>query len=52
LSPDLSPGALGATAYAFHCAEESVPFIALWYGALVAICGVIGAVLGPRLLRW
>jgi len=48
----LVSGGAGATAYAFHCAEESVPFIALWYGALVAICGVIGAVLGPRLLRW
>jgi len=45
-------GALGATAYAFHCPDDSVPFIAIWYGTLVALCGAIGAMLGPRLLRW
>jgi hypothetical protein len=48
----LVAGALGATAYAFHCADDSVPFIAIWYGTLVAFCGLIGALLGPRLLRW
>ena len=48
----LVAGALGATAYAFHCPDDSVPFIAIWYGTLVAFCGVIGAILGPRLLRW
>jgi len=48
----LVAGALGATAYAFHCPDDSVPFIAIWYGTLVALCGAVGAVLGPRLLRW
>jgi hypothetical protein len=48
----LVAGALGATAYAFHCPDDSVPFIAIWYGTLVGLCGVIGAILGPRLLRW
>ena len=48
----LVAGALGATAYAFHCPDDSVPYIAIWYGTLVAFCGVIGAILGPRLLRW
>ena len=48
----LVAGALGATAYAFHCPDDSVPFIAVWYGTLVVLCGAIGAVLGPRLLRW
>ena len=48
----LVAGALGATAYAFHCPDDSVPFIAIWYGTLVALCGAIGAMLGPRLLRW
>ena len=48
----LVAGALGATAYAFHCPDDSVPFIAIWYGTLVALCGVIGAMFGPRLLRW
>jgi len=48
----LVAGALGATAYAFHCPDDSVPYIAIWYGTLVALCGMIGAILGPRLLRW
>lgn len=48
----LVAGALGATAYAFHCADDSLPFIAVWYGAMVALCSLIGALFGPRLLRW
>ena len=48
----LVAGALGATAYAFHCPDDSVPYIAIWYGTLVGFCGLIGAILGPRLLRW
>jgi len=26
----LVAGSLGATAYAFHCPDDSVPFIAIW----------------------
>ncbi len=48
----LVAGALGATAYAFHCPDDSVPFIAVWYGAMVALCSLTGALLGPKLLRW
>jgi len=48
----LVAGALGATAYAFHCPDDSIPFIAIWYGAMVAMCGLVGAMLGPKLLRW
>jgi len=48
----LVAGALGAVAYAFHCPDDSLPFIALWYGVMVALCAWIGAMLGPRLLRW
>ena len=48
----LVAGALGAVAYAFHCPDDSIPFIALWYGAMVALCAWIGAMLGPWLLRW
>jgi hypothetical protein len=44
--------AIGAAAYAFHCPDDSLPFIALWYGASIAFCAGIGAVLGPRVLRW
>jgi hypothetical protein len=48
----LVAGALGAVAYAFHCPDDSMPFIALWYGGMVALCALLGAMLGPRLLRW
>jgi hypothetical protein len=48
----LVAGSLGAVAYAFHCPDDSLPFIALWYGGMVALCALVGAMLGPRLLRW
>ena len=48
----LVAGALGAVAYAFHCPDDSIPFIALWYGGMVGLCALLGAMLGPRLLRW
>ena len=48
----LVAGALGATAYAFHCPGDSLPFIAVWYGLPIVFWTLLGAVLGPRLLRW
>ena len=48
----LVAGAVGAAAYAFHCPDDSLPFIALWYGASIAVCAAVGATLGPRVLRW
>lgn len=48
----LTAGGISAMAYAFHCTDDSVPFVALWYGGTVAVCTLAGAYLGPRLLRW
>jgi hypothetical protein len=48
----LVAGSLGATAYAFHCPGDTLPFVAIWYGAAIAFSALIGALLGPRLLRW
>ena len=48
----LVAGGLGAVAYAFHCPDDFLPFIALWYGGGIAFCALVGALLGPRLLRW
>lgn len=48
----LVAGALGAAAYAFQCPDDSVPFVALWYGGTIALCALVGSLLGPRLLRW
>jgi hypothetical protein len=45
-------GGIGAAAYAFNCTSDTIPFIAIWYGAAIAICALLGALLGPRLLRW
>jgi hypothetical protein len=48
----LVAGALGAAVFAFHHPGGSIPFIALWYGGPIVLCSLVGAILGPRLLRW
>lgn len=48
----LAAGGLGAWIYAFHCTETATAFLAIWYTAGVVAVGLIGAALGPRLLRW
>lgn len=48
----LSGGGISAFVYALHCTDDSVAFVALWYGLAIALCTAIGALLGPRLLRW
>lgn len=48
----LVAGGVSATAYALHCMDDLLPFIALWYGGTIISCTVAGAVLGPKLLRW
>jgi hypothetical protein len=48
----LIAGSVSATAYAFHCMDDSLPFVALWYGGTIVLCTAAGGVLGPRLLRW
>jgi len=48
----LMAGTVSATGYALHCVDDSLPFVALWYGGTIAICTLAGALVGPRLLRW
>ena len=48
----LFAGAAGAPAYALHCPELEAPFLAVWYVLGMLIPTAVGAVLGPRLLRW
>lgn len=48
----LASGGVSAMGYAIHCMDDTVPFIALWYGGTIALCTLAGALLGPRLLRW
>ena len=48
----LVAGCVSAIGYAVHCADDSVPFFALWYGGTIALCTFAGWKLGPKLLRW
>lgn len=48
----LIAGGVSAMAYAFHCTDDSLPFVAVWYGGTIVLCTLAGAALGPRLLRW
>jgi hypothetical protein len=48
----LAAGAVGAGAYVLHCQEDSMSFVATWYALAMLIPAVVGALLGPRLLRW
>jgi len=48
----LIAGGVSATAYALHCTDDSLPFVAVWYGGTIVLCTLAGAILGPRLLRW
>jgi len=43
---------VSAMGYALHCTDDSLPFIAVWYGGTIVLCTLAGAALGPRLLRW
>lgn len=45
-------GGVGAAVYALHCMELTAPFLAVWYVSGIALPVLMGAVLGPRLLRW
>jgi hypothetical protein len=48
----LLAGALGTLVYVLHCPELEAPFLAIWYvlGMLVPVA--VGALVGPRVLRW
>jgi len=48
----LFAGGMSALGYALHCTDDSLPFVAIWYGGTIAVCTLAGAMLGPRLLRW
>ncbi|CAM3196143.1 DUF1109 domain-containing protein [Sphingomonas antarctica] len=48
----LAAGACGATLYCLHCPEVSAVFVLTWYTLGIAVAAGIGALIGPRLLRW
>jgi hypothetical protein len=52
LAAGLVAGGVGASAYALTCTEVAMSFVATWYSLGIAAAGLLGAVLGPRVLRW
>jgi len=45
-------GAAGAAVYALTCPEQTAVFMATWYSGGIALSGVLGGLLGGRVLRW
>jgi hypothetical protein len=45
-------GAAGASVYAFHCPELAAPFLGVWYVVGMLVPAALGALVGPRVLRW
>lgn len=48
----LLAGTVGAAAYALYCPESGASFLGFWYVLGMLIPATLGAVIGPRLLRW
>jgi hypothetical protein len=48
----LLAGSLGAFGYSLSCPEASPAFVAVWYTLGIGLAGCVGAMLGPRVLRW
>jgi hypothetical protein len=48
----LAAGATGAVVYTLHCPELAAPFLAVWYALGMLIPTALGALIGPRVLRW
>lgn len=48
----LSAGAAGALAFALYCEEKNASFLLASYTPAMLIPAILGALIGPRLLRW
>ncbi|EGI75956.1 DUF1109 domain-containing protein [Hylemonella gracilis] len=48
----LLSGSVATLVYCLHCPEMGVPFWAVWYLLGMLLPALVGALLGPRLLRW
>jgi hypothetical protein len=45
-------GGIGAVGYALHCHDDSIAFVAASYTFAILEMTLLGALLGPRMLRW
>lgn len=48
----LAAGAFAATVYCLHCPEVSAIFVLTWYSLGILLAASLGALIGPRVLRW
>lgn len=48
----IAAGAAAATIYCLHCPEATATFVLSWYTLGIVLAAGVGAILGPRLLRW
>ena len=48
----LAAGAFAATVYCLHCPEVSAIFVLTWYSLGILLAASVGALIGPRLMRW
>ena len=48
----LVAGGLGAIGYALHCHDDSIAFVAISYTLAIGEMALLGALAGPRVLRW
>ncbi|RUM07884.1 NrsF family protein [Rhizobium chutanense] len=48
----IAAGAAGAWVYSWFCTENGMPFVLIWYSLGILLTGALGALTGPRLLRW
>lgn len=52
LCAGLASAGLSVMAYALHCPDDTIPFLATWYTLAVALVTIFAALVFPRLLRW
>ncbi len=45
-------GAAAAGLYAIHCHETAAAFVVTWYTAGILLPGLVGVLIGSRVLRW
>ena len=45
-------GALAALLYCLHCPELAPPFVGVWYVLGMSVPAALGALVGPKALRW
>jgi hypothetical protein len=48
----VAAGAWAATLYGLHCPEVSALFVLTWYSLGIGLAAGLGALAGPRVLRW